>query len=290
MTTYAITGATGHLGRLVISALLARNVKSSQIVALARDPGKASILLPKGVVVRLADYDKPETLGPALAGIDKLLLISANEVGRRLSQHRSVIEAAKQAGVKLVAYTSILRADRSTISLATEHLETEKLLRASGLPFVFLRNGWYIENYTASLPAILEHKTQIGGSGVGRISAATRADYAEAAAAVLVSPADQNGKIYELAGDISFTRYDFAAELSKQIGSTIQYRDLAEADFRAALETAGVPQPVATILAQADAAASLGELYDQSGDLNALIGRDTTPLSTALASALSQRA
>lgn len=286
MATYAITGATGQLGRLVIASLLAKQVAPSQIVALVREPGKASIVLPKGIVVRQANYDQPQTLGPALWGIDKLLLISGSEVGKREPQHRAVIDAAKAAGVKLLAYTSILRADSSPITLAGEHLATETYLRASGVAAVILRNGWYLENYTATLHSVLERGIRIGGSGVGRISAATRADYAEAAAAVLVSPEPQAGKIYELAGDVPFTLYDFAAELSKQVGAHISYRDLAEVDHRAALEQAGLPAPYANILAQADAQAALGALYDGGRQLHALIGRDTTPLSTAIATAL----
>src|SRR5687767_13103261 len=149
--TIAITGATGQLGRLVVDRLKDR-VPAETIVALVRDRAKGADL---GVPTRQADYDRPETLGPALAGVDTLLLISASEVGKRAAQHRNVIAAAKQAGVKWIVYTSILHADRSPIGLAEEHLATERELQASGIPFTLLRNGWYTENYTGSIGGAL---------------------------------------------------------------------------------------------------------------------------------------
>ena len=286
MTTYAITGATGQLGRLVVPALLARNVPAGQIVAVVRDPAKAAAVLPAGVVVRQADYDRPESLRPALAGVDKLLLISANEIGKRAAQHRAVIDAAKAAGVGLVAYTSILRADTSPLALAVEHRETEAALAASGLPHARLRNGWYTENYTMSIPTVLAHGVQLGGSGPGRISAATRADFAEAAAVVLVSTEDQAGKVYELAGDEAFTLAEYAAELSRQAGKPVEYRDLSEADYAATLVKFGLPEPFAAVLAQSDAVARDGALFDDGHQLGRPIGRPTTPLAAAFAAAL----
>jgi NAD(P)H dehydrogenase (quinone) len=288
MTAYAITGATGQLGRLVVSSL-ASQIAPSQIVAIVRDPAKAALVLPRGVVVRRADYDHPETLGPALAGIDKLLLISAHEIGKRLPQHRAVIDAAKLAGVKLIVYTSILRADSSAIGIAEEHRKTEALLKASDVPYAVLRNGWYTENYTGTIAAALEHGGRFGGSGSGRISAATRADYAEAAVAVLLSSDDQRGRIYELAGDDAFTLDDFNAELSRQSGKPIAYRDLSESEHTTALAAVGVPPLFAGLIAQADAAAAHGALFDDGHQLSQLIGRRTTPLADAIASALRQR-
>lgn len=211
----AITGATGQLGRLVVAALL-KTVPAGEIAALVRDVGKASDLAVKGVVVREADYDRPETLGPALAGVDKLLLISGNEVGRRVPQHKAVIDAARTAGVKLIAYTSVLHADTSPLGLAEEHRQTEALLRASGVPWVLLRNSWYTENYTASTPAALEHGAVLGSAGDARIASATRVDFAHAAAAVLLAQENQAGRIYELAGDEAYTLAEFAAELSRR--------------------------------------------------------------------------
>jgi NAD(P)H dehydrogenase (quinone) len=201
---YGITGATGRLGQLVLSALL-RTLPPDQIAALVRTPSKASDLEARGVAVREADYNRPETLGPALSGVDKLLLIASSDLGRRVPQHQSVVDAAKAAGVKLIFYTSVLRADTSRLAVAEEHRQTEALVKASGVPFVFLRNGWYTENYTFALPAVLKQGAILGSTGDGLISSASRADYAEAAAAVLAAEEDQAGRTYELAGDKAFT-------------------------------------------------------------------------------------
>lgn len=282
---FAITGATGQLGRLVISALL-KTVPAAEIAALARNVDKASDLAAKGVVVREADYSRPETLGPALVDVDKLLLISGNEVGHRVPQHKAVIDAAKKAGVKLIAYTSVLHADTSPLGLAEEHRQTEALLRESGILHVLLRNSWYTENYTASIPAALQHGMLIGSAGDARIASATRADFAEATAAILVSQDNQAGCTYELAGDEAYTLAEFADELSRQTGKTITFRNLSEADYKAALVGAGLPEPVAAMLAQSDAAAGQGALFDDSRQLSQLIGRPTTSLKDAIAKAL----
>ena len=273
----AVTGATGKLGQLVVAALLQR-LPPGEIAALVRAPAKASDLAAKGVIVREANYDLPETLGPALAGVAKLLLISSNEIGRRVSQHKAVIDAAKAAGVKLIAYTSLLHADTSSLGLADEHRQTEVLLKESGVPYVLLRNGWYTENYTASIPAALQHSALLGSAGEGRIASATRADYAAAAAAILAASEDQGGRIYELAGDEAYTLAEFAAELSRHSGRDVVYRNLPEADYRDALVGAGFPGPVAAMLAQSDAAAGQGALFDDGHQLSKLIGRPTTKL------------
>jgi NAD(P)H dehydrogenase (quinone) len=279
--TIAVTGSTGQLGRLVVEKLKAR-APAGEIVALARDPAKAADL---GVAVRVADYAKPETLAPALAGVDTLLLISSDAVGQRVDQHAAVIAAAKAAGVKRIAYTSILRADASPLVLADEHKATEALIKASGLSYALLRNGWYIENYTGSLAGAVAAGAMIGASGEGKISAATREDYAEAAAVVLSTP-DAGNQVYELAGDTAFTRADLAAEVSRQTGKTIAYNDLPEAEYARILESFGLPAPFAAILAQSDVGAAQGGLFDDGRQLSALIGRPTTPLATAVAAAL----
>ena len=242
-----VTGANGQLGQLVIQSLL-RSVPASQIVAAVRQPAKAGALAALGVQVREADYNRPDTLDAAFAGADKVLLISSSEVGQRLPQHQNVIDAAVRAGVKLLAYTSLLKADTSPLGLAAEHLATERALKASGLPHVLLRNGWYTENYLASVPAALAHGALIGSAGEGRIASAARADYADAAAAVLTQ-ADQAGKVYELAGDSAYTLAELAAELSQATGKTIPYVNLPEADFKGALLQAGLPAPIAELLA-----------------------------------------
>ena len=281
----AVTGTTGKLGQLVVAALL-EQLPPGKIAALVRAPAMASELAAKGVIVREADYDRPETLGPALAGVTKLLLISGSEIGRRVPQHKAVIDAAKAAGVKLIAYTSLLHADTSSLGLADEHRQTEVLLKESGVPYVLLRNGWYTENYTASIPAALQHGALLGSAGEGRIASATRADYAAAAAAVLADPEHQAGRIYELAGDEAYTLAEFAAELSRQSGRDVVYRNLPEADYRAALVGAGLPDPVAAMLAQSDAAAGQGALFDDGHQLSKLVGRPTTPLTDVIAAAI----
>jgi NAD(P)H dehydrogenase (quinone) len=238
-----------------------------------------------GVEVRRADYAKPETLGPALAGAEKVLLISSSEVGQRAAQHAAVIEAAKRAGVRLLAYTSILRADTSKIGLAAEHKATEAAIRASGIAFVFLRNGWYLENYTEHLGPALQHGAIAGSARGGRIAAAARSDYAAAAVAVLTS-AGHEGRVYELAGDQPFTMAELAAEVARQAGKPVVYRDLPPSEYRAVLTGAGLPGVVADIYVDADVQAALGELDDQGRQLHRLIGRPTTPLADAVAAAV----
>jgi NAD(P)H dehydrogenase (quinone) len=281
---FAITGASGQLGRLVIDNLLAR-VSPSRLVAAVRQPDKVADLAARGVKVRLADYDRPETLADAFAGVERLLLISSSEVGKRAPQHSAVIAAAKRAGVKLIVYTSLLHADASPLGLAGEHKETEAALEASGIPFVILRNGWYTENYAASIAPALAHGVFIGSAGNGRIASAARADYAEAAAAVLAGEGHA-GRIYELAGDTSYTLDEFAAELSRQSGRTIPYKNLSEEDYKAVLIGAGLPDVFAALYADSDAGAAKGALFDDGRQLSALIGRPTTPLATVIAAAL----
>ncbi|WP_442782926.1 SDR family oxidoreductase [Collimonas fungivorans] len=279
-----VTGASGQLGRLVIKELL-KTLPASEIVAAVRTPEKVSDLAALGVQARLADYAQPATLDAAFKGAGKLLLISSSEVGQRLPQHRNAIDAAKRAGVGLVAYTSVLRADTSPLGLAGEHKATEALLKESGLPHVVLRNGWYTENYLASVPTALQHGAYIGSAGEGRIASAARADYAAAAAAVLTS-ADQAGKVYELAGDETYTLTELAAEISRQSGKTVVYQNLAEADFKEALLGAGLPEHVAGLLSDSDIGASKGALFDDSHQLSRLIGRPTTSLATLVKAAL----
>ncbi|HAZ53495.1 MAG TPA: NAD(P)-dependent oxidoreductase [Franconibacter helveticus] len=276
----AITGATGQLGHLVIDALL-KTVAAEQIVAIARDPAKAADLTAKGVQVRRADYGDATALTAALSGVKKLLLISSSEVGQRTAQHRNVIEAAKAAGVGFIAYTSLLHADRSPLGLAQEHVATERMLTESGIPFALLRNGWYTENYLASVPPALEHGVFIGSAGDGKIASATRADYAEAAARVLTLD-NQAGNVYELAGDEAWTLAALSALLSQQSGKPVVYQNLSEADFKAALLGAGLPEPLAALLANSDAGASKGGLFDDSRQLSALIGRPATPLAESV--------
>ncbi|HEY8356309.1 MAG TPA: SDR family oxidoreductase [Ramlibacter sp.] len=279
--TIAITGASGQLGRLVVEKLKNR-VAAAEIVALARNPQKVADL---GVAARTADYAKPETLAAALAGIDTLLLISSSEVGQRTPQHRNVIDAAKKARVKRIVYTSLLRADKTPMSLGVEHRETEAILRESGIPFTILRNGWYMENHTGSAKAALAAGALIGAAGDGRFAAAAREDYAEAAAVVLTTPGHE-GKTYELAGDAPYTLAQAAAEIGRHAGKDLPYRDLGQAGYAAALEGVGLPAALAQAIAGWDVDASNGALDDDSHALSALIGRPTTPLSAVVARAL----
>ncbi len=279
-----VTAAGGQLGRLTIEALLKR-VPAGQIVAGLRDPAKGADFAARGITVVAADYSKPETLDAALKGIDRVLLISSNELGHRVAQHRNVIDAAKRAGVKLIAYTSVLRADTSKLSVAQEHLPTEELIRASGVPFVMLRNGWYTENYTASIPAALAHDALVSSARDGRIASASREDYAAAAAAALVEEGHA-GKVYELAGDEAFTLDDFAAEISKQAGKTIPYVRLPEAEFKAIMLGAGLPEELAELIATSNTAAADGALFDNGHVLSKLIGRKTTPFAETIKEAM----
>jgi NAD(P)H dehydrogenase (quinone) len=288
MTTFetiAVTGATGQLGRLVIADLLAL-APAVRVIGLVRNAAAAHDLADQGVELRHADYDDPASLGTALQGVGKLLLISSSEVGRRVPQHRNVIDAAKAAHVRLLAYTSILHADISPLALAAEHRETEALIRASGLPFVFLRNGWYTENYTGNVAAAVQHGAVLGSARHGRISSAARADYAAAAAAVLSSRESQAGKTYELAGDTGFTLSDYAAEIARQSGKPVIYRDLPEPEYKVALQNAGLPEAFAGLIAESDAKAASDSLFDGGRQLSSLIGRPTTPMARSVAVAL----
>ncbi|BDA94177.1 NAD(P)-dependent oxidoreductase [Citrobacter freundii] len=276
----AITGATGQLGQHVIESLL-KTVPASQIVAIVRNPAKATALSQQGITVRQADYSDEAAFTTALQGIDKLLLISSSEVGQRAPQHRNVINAAKAAHVKFIAYTSLLHADTSPLGLADEHVATEKMLAESGIAYALLRNGWYTENYLASAPAALEHGVFIGAAGEGKIASATRADHAAAAARV-ISEDGHAGKTYELAGDAGWTLSQLAAELAKQSGKKVVYQNLSEADFAAALKGVGLPAGLADMLADSDTGASKGGLFDDSHTLSKLIGRPTTSLADSV--------
>lgn len=277
----AVTGATGQLGTLVVEELKKR-VPNENIVALVRTPEKASAL---GVEVRAFDYTQPEVMTKALAGIDRLVLISSNEIGQRASQHFNVIEAAGKAGVKWIVYTSLLHADSSTLNLADEHMTTEEALKGSGIDYTILRNGWYTENYTGSIGGALAGGAFIGSAGNGKISSASRADYAEAAA-VAVTDESHKGKVYELAGDNYYTLADLAKEISNQTGKNIPYKNLTESEYTRILESFEIPAGLAAAIASWDVSASKDDLFDDSRQLSALIGRPTTPLSESVKAAL----
>ncbi|MEB7558458.1 SDR family oxidoreductase [Kluyvera cryocrescens] len=276
----AITGATGQLGQHVVANLL-KTTAADQLVAVVRNPAKAEALSQQGVNVRQADYGDEGALTKALQGVEKLLIISSSEVGQRAPQHRNIIQAATAAGVKFIAYTSLLHADTSPLGLADEHVATEKMLADSGIPYALLRNGWYTENYLASAPPALEHGVFIGAAGEGKIASATRADYAAAAARV-ISEEGHAGKVYELAGDNGWTLSELAAELAKQSGKKVVYQNLSQADFAAALKSVGLPAGLADMLADSDVGASKGGLFDDSHTLSKLISRPTTALADSV--------
>lgn len=277
----AVAGASGKLGSLVVEALLSR-VAARRILALVRTPDKAGAFAARGVEVRHADYSRPDTLGPALKGVQRLLLISGTEVGQRVAQHRAVIEAAGKACVEQIVYTSLLHADRSTLPIAGEHKATEELLRQSGTPFTILRNGWYVENYTERLGMNLARGAFVGAAQHGRVAAAAREDYAAAAVTVLTGEG-QDGRTYELAGDSAFTMDDLAAAVSDWAGRPLPYHDLPPLEYEKALTAAGLPEPMIDFLVATDVAIAHGDVDSKSRDLHNLIGRDTRTLREVLA-------
>ncbi len=283
---YVVTGATGQLGQLVIEALL-KKVPASEIIAAVRNVEKAAPLAEKGVQVRFADYTNPQSLVSAFAGASKVLLISSSEVGQRFEQHKAVIDAAKQVGIELLAYTSILNANQSPLALAQEHKQTEAYIAQADIPAVLLRNGWYSENYLAGIGASLEHGVMLGCAGDGKISSAPRADYAQAAAEVLTQP-NQAGKVYELAGDEGFTLEQFAQYLADLSGKPVAYNNLPESEYAAVLESVGIPAGFAAILADSETGASKGGLFDDSKTLSQLIGRPTVSIEASLKDAVAK--
>ena len=280
--TIAISGATGQLGRLAIAAIL-RRAPAVKLVALARDPARAAM---PGVESRPFDYRKADSLAPALSGVQTLVLISSSDFENRSGQHRNVVQAARQAGVGRLVYTSILKGHASPMLIADDHKATEAEIAASGIPAIILRNGWYTENYTGSLQGALAAGAMIGSAGNGLLSTAARGDYAEAIAAVVTSEG-HDGRIYELAGDDAYRMADMAAEVSRIVGKEIPFHNLPEAKYAEILTSFGLPAGFAAILADADAKAAGGALFDDSRTLSQLIGRPTTPMAQTVASALS---
>ena len=278
-----VTGATGHLGRHVVATLLAKGVAADQIVALGRDDARLAELAGRGVTTRKVDYADASAVADALAGAERVLLISGSEVGQRLAQHQNVIDAAKAAGVELLAYTSVVHADTSGIALAAEHRATEEAIVASGLPYTFLRNSWYLENYSDQLAAYVEHGTVLGSAGDGRVAAATRADYAEAAATALLLATPK--PIYQLGGP-AFSLKELADTVSAVTGADVSYTDLPSDELVTVLVGAGLPEPYAAILADADLGLGRGELYVEPTDLEGLLGRPATALAEALRAAV----
>ncbi|MET8283440.1 SDR family oxidoreductase [Micromonospora sp. NPDC005174] len=283
MPTYAVTGATGRLGRLVVGHLLDAGVPATEIAAVVRNPQKAADLAARGVEIRQADYDDPSTLPGAVAGVRRLLLISGDTPGQRVAQHTAVIDAARLAGVERLVYTSILKADTTTNPLAPEHKATEEVLAASALSYTVLRNGWYTENYTDQLPQYLASGTILGATGGSKVSAAPRTDYAAAAAAALTR--DEDGDtVYELGGT-AFTFDELADAVTEVTGTTVVHRDMSTAELASALQNVGLDAGTAGFVAALDHSIAIGELATDSDDLSRLIGRPTTGLHDAIRAA-----
>jgi NAD(P)H dehydrogenase (quinone) len=274
--SYVVTAATGQLGRLVVDGLLARGIAPVDILATARDVDRLNATVPPGVRTGRLDYADPSTLTSAFAGGDRVLLISGTAMGERVAQHRNVIEAAAAADVALLAYTSAPYAGTTSLGLAVEHLATERVLTASGLPYALLRNGWYLENYAPVVAGALARGVLVGATGPGRISAAPRADFAEAAAAVLTGLGHE-GATYELGGDSSFSLPELAAEVGRLSGRRIEHSELTQAELEQVFRGAGMPEPMAAAYADVDRAIALGALQIDSGDLSRLLGRPTAP-------------
>ncbi|MGP3775918.1 SDR family oxidoreductase [Streptomyces sp. SDT5-1] len=283
--SYVVTGATGKLGRLVVAGLLDAGVPAQEIAAVVRDKEKAADLAGRGVELRVADYGVPETLADAFRAGDRVLLISGSEVGQRVAQHRAVIDAAKAAGVALLAYTGVLGGPDADFELAAEHKVTERAILDSGLPYTFLRNGWYHENFTENLAPVLEHGAVVANAGEGRYASASRADFAAAAVAVLTGEGHENAT-YELSGDEAWSLAEYAAEVARQSGKEIVYRQVTPEQNREILLGAGLPAPFADILVGVDTAVGKGLLARRNGDLARLIGRPTTPIADAIEAAL----
>lgn len=282
---YLVTGASGHLGRLVIESLMSKGVAAQRIIAMVRTPEKATDLADIGINIRQGDYADKASLDSAFAGVKRVVLISSSEIGQRAIQHQNVIDVAKQTGVELLAYTSLLHANTSPLALAVEHKQTEQALAESGIAHVILRNGWYLENYTENAAVAIEHGVVLGAAGNAKVSAASRADYAEAAALAVMS-SDMINQVYELAGDEAFTLAEYAAVLSEVSGHKVVYQDMSETEYAKALVGTGLPQAFASILADSDIGLSKGGLYDDSRVLSKLIGRPTTSIEEAVRSVL----
>jgi len=282
-SVYAVTGASGHLGRLAIQELLARGVPSSDIVAIVRTRSKVADLAERGVSVRVADYIQPDTLPAALVGVNRLLLVSSSAAGQRVAQHTNVIAAAKTAGVSRIVYTGILNADHTSNPLAGEHQDTERALREAGLPFIVLRNGWYTENYTDRLTQYVEAGEIVGAAGHGRVSAASRQDYAAAAVTALLLNSEGN-RTYELGGS-AFDLFELAETITRITSTNVRYRDLPVNEYVDALQRSGLDENAAEFVAALDASIARGDLETKSQDLAQLLGRPATSLADVIGAA-----
>jgi NAD(P)H dehydrogenase (quinone) len=271
-----ITGATGHLGRQVVEQLLARGVDPSTVVAGGRNEEALAALAAHGVRTARIDYADPATLEDAFVGADKILLISGNEVGKRSVQHKAVIDAARRVNAELV-YTSAPMASTSALVLAPEHKATEGLLEGSGLTYTVLRNNWYTENYDDTIRQAASTGSILTSAGDGRVASATRRDYAEAAAVVLLSE-DHTGEILELGGDTPWSMAELASTVAEVTGTDVTVQQVTTDEHVAALEGFGLDEGTAGFVAALDGNIADGLLAESDGTLSRIIGRPTTPL------------
>lgn len=283
--TVVVTGATGHLGRLIVESLISRGVEPGEIIATGRQIAKIDDLADRGVKVAKIDYLDAASLAAAFAGADTLMLVSASEPGSRVAQHAAAIEAARAAGISRIVYTSAPHADTSALVLAPEHKATEEVIRSSDLAFTILRNGWYTENYVRTLEQARETGEIVASVGDGRVASASRIDFADAAAAVIVGDGHENAT-YELTGDVAWTFSDFAAAGQEILGRQVVYRPVSSEEHVGILTAAGLPDGTAQFVVDLDGNIRDGVLSETSGELARLIGRPTTPLVDGLRAAL----
>lgn len=277
----AVTGAAGHLGRLIIDTLITRGTAPGEITAIVRNPEKAADLADRGITLAVADYSGEAALTAALTGVERLIMVSASEIGQRVDQHRNIINAAKTAGVDFIVYTSLLNAETSTLPLAEEHRPTEALLAESGIDHALLRNGWYWENFASALDSGRAAGVFVGAAGSGRVSGAARRDYAEAAA-IVATTAGHAGRVYELAGAPALSYPEIAEAVGEVLGTEVTYVNQSEREYRKTLEEAGMPAPVAEVFAGMEPLIGAGALYSESRDLQELLGRESTSAVEAL--------
>lgn len=276
--TIAVTGATGHLGRLIVAELLASGVAPDQVVAVGRSAERLEGI---GTRTAVAAYEDLAALTSAFEGVDTLVLVSGSEVGQRVPQHRNAIDAARAAGVGRIVYTSAPHADTTELLLAPEHLATEELLRASGVAWTILRNNWYTENYVGTVAQARETDVIVTSTGDGRVASATRADYAAGAAAAAVGEGHE-GRVYELSGDVAWTFDEFAATVSDVLGTPVVHRNVSGEEQAEILRGAGLDEGTVGFVVGLDAGIARGDLADATADLRTLIGRPTTPIADTI--------
>ena len=275
-----VTGATGKFGTKVVETLL-KTVPASQLAVSVRKPEKAEGLRARGVEVRQGDFDHPQSLDSAFAGIDRLLIISADgDNETRIRQHRDAVAAAERAGVKFIAYTSLVNATESKNLFAPTHQATEEAILKTGIPYSFLRNNWYLENEIPGIQGVLAGAPWVTSAGDGRVGWALQQDYAEAAATVLSGNGHEN-KIYELSGK-SLTQEEFVSLLGSVLGKEVTVQQVDDTTYADIMKNAGIPDFVIPILVDIQKSIREGTLDFESNDFEKVLGRPATPIKEAL--------